>query len=59
MSTKETQLVTQREVQLVISELVDLVKDADASQFLVSQFTHLSCLSMVYTLPMFFTVDEC
>jgi hypothetical protein len=42
MSTKETQLVTQKDVKLVISELVQMVDAADTSQFLVST-THLVC----------------
>lgn len=45
MSTTETQLVTQKDVKLVISELVKMVEAADTSQFIVSELstTHLVC----------------
>ena len=39
MSTKETQLVTQKDVKLVISELSKMVEAADTSQFLVSDLS--------------------
>lgn len=58
-STEQLQVVTKVDVLSAISELTKLVNASDDKHFLVSKYSASSyCWLMVYTLTLFFTVDE-